>query len=165
MVPSGHFGLAARWYLHFTSPIRRYADLAIHRTLKQYLRGRRDFSHQDPAVEQLAAHINARARAASRAEQDRHRVLEARLMATHVGKTYLGRITRVKPFGLIVQLDDMLVEGVLPVDALPGGPFQPDARETSLVGPGSTFTIGMPLQVKVSSTDELLGRIEFTLIR
>jgi len=165
VVPSGHFGLAARWYLHFTSPIRRYADLAVHRVLKQYLRGRRDFSHQDPAVEQLAVHINARARAASRAEQDRDRVLEARLMATHVGKTYLGRITRVKPFGLIVQLDDMLVEGVLPVDALPGGPFQPDARETSLVGPGSTFTIGMPLQVKVSSTDELLGRIEFTMGR
>jgi ribonuclease R len=165
VAPSGHFGLAARWYLHFTSPIRRYADLAVHRTLKQYLRGRRDFSHQDPAVEQLAGHINARARAASRAEQDRDRVLEARLMATHVGKTYLGRITRVKPFGLIVQLDDMLVEGVVPVDALPGGPFQPDARETSLVGPGSTFTIGMPLQVKVSSTDELLGRIEFTMSR
>jgi ribonuclease R len=165
VVPSGHFGLAARWYLHFTSPIRRYADLAVHRTLKQYLQGRRDFSHQDPTVEQLAVHINARARAASRAEQDRDRVLEARLMASHVGKTYLGRITRVKPFGLIVQLDDMLVEGVLPVDALPGGPFQPDARETSLVGPRSTFTIGMPLQVKVSSTDELLGRIEFTLSR
>jgi ribonuclease R len=165
VVPSGHFGLAARWYLHFTSPIRRYADLAVHRTLKQYLRGRRDFSPEDPGVEQLAVHINARARAASRAEQDRDRVLEARLMASHVGKTYLGRITRVKPFGLIVQLDDMLVEGVLPVDALPGGPFQPDARETSLVGRGSTFTIGMPVQVKVSSTDELLGRTEFALVR
>jgi ribonuclease R len=164
VVPSGHFGLAARWYLHFTSPIRRYADLAVHRTLKQYLRGRRDFTHQDPAVEQLATHVNARARAASRAEQDRHRVLEARLMASHVGKTYLARITRVKPFGLIVQLDDMLVEGVLPIDALPGGPFQPDTRETSLVGRGRTFTIGMPVQVKVASTDELLGRIEFALI-
>lgn len=163
VVPSGHFGLAAKWYLHFTSPIRRYADLVVHRTLKQYLRGRRDFMHQDPAVEQLAVHINERARAASRAEQDRHRVLEARLMASHVGKTYLGRMTRVKPFGLIVQLDDMLVEGVLPVDALPGGPYRPDARETSLISAEKTFSIGMPLQVKVSSTDELLGRIEFTL--
>ncbi len=163
VVPSGHFGLAARWYLHFTSPIRRYADLVVHRILKQYLRGRREFTHQDPAVEQIALHINARARAASRAEQDRHRVLEARLMASHVGKSYQGRITRVKPFGLIVQLDDMLVEGVIPVDALQGGPFQPDARETSLIGPGRSFTIGMPVQVKVVSTDELLGRIEFAL--
>jgi ribonuclease R len=163
VAPSGHFGLAARWYLHFTSPIRRYADLAVHRALKQYLRGRRDFTPQDPAMEQLAAHINARARGAARAEQDRHRVLEARLMAAHVGKVYPGRITRVRPFGLLVQLDDMRVEGVVPVDTLSGGPFQPDARETSLVGPGRTFTVGMPLSLKVASTDELLGRIEFAL--
>jgi ribonuclease R len=163
VVPSGHFGLAAKWYLHFTSPIRRYADLVVHRTLKQYLRGRRDFAHQDPAVEQVAVHVNARARSASRAETDRHRVLEARVMAAHVGKSYLARITRVKPFGLLVQLDDMLVEGVVPVDALEGGPFRPDARETSLVGAQRTFTIGMPIQVKAVSTDEQLGRIEFSL--
>jgi ribonuclease R len=164
VVPSGHFGLAAKWYLHFTSPIRRYADLVVHRTLKQYLRGRRDFAHQDPAVEQIAVHVNARARAASRAETDRHRVLEARVMVANVGKTFLARITRVKPFGLLVQLDDLLVEGVVPVDALAGGPFRPDARETSLVGATRTFTIGMPIQVKVVSTDEVLGRIEFSLV-
>ncbi|MDY7227289.1 ribonuclease R family protein [Hyalangium rubrum] len=163
-VPSGHFGLAARWYLHFTSPIRRYADLVVHRTLKKYLRGHRDFLNPDPAVEQLATHINTRARAASRAEQDRHRVLEARLMASHVGKVYAARITRVKPFGLLVQLDDLLVEGVVPTDSLKGGPFQPDARETSLVGPKRTFTIGMMIQLKVVSTDEVLGRIEFSIV-
>jgi len=109
-------------------------------------------------------HVNARARSASRAETDRHRVLEARVMVTHVGKTFLARITRVKPFGLLVQLDDLLVEGVVPVDALEGGPFRPDARETSLVGASRTFTIGMPLQVKAVSTDEVLGRIEFSLV-
>jgi len=164
VVPSGHFGLAAKWYLHFTSPIRRYADLVVHRALKGYLRGRRDFMHQDPAVEQIAVHVNARARSASRAETDRHRVLEARVMVAHLGKTFLARITRVKPFGLLVQLDDLLVEGVVPVDALEGGPFRPDARETSLVGASRAFTIGMPIQVKAVSTDEVLGRIEFSLV-
>jgi ribonuclease R len=163
VVPSGHFGLGARRYLHFTSPIRRYADLAVHRILKQYLHGRRDFLHQDPAVEQLAVRLNARAKGASRAEQDRHRVLEARFMASHVGKRYPARITRVKPFGLLIQLDGMLVEGVVPVDTLGDGPFRPDARETSLVGPKRTFTIGMPLVAQVVSTDEGLGRIEFSL--
>jgi ribonuclease R len=158
-----HFGLAAKHYLHFTSPIRRYADLQVHRTLKQYLRGRRDFVHEDPAVEQLAVHINARARTASRAERDRHHVLEARYMASHVGRQFTARITRVKPFGLIAQLDGKLVEGVLPVDALPGGPFRPDARETSLVGKARTYTLGMPLQVRIVSTDEQLGRIELAL--
>ena len=62
-----------------------------------------------------------------------------------------------------VPLFHRVGRGVVPTDALPGGPFQPDARETSLIGPGRTFSIGMPLQVKVGSTDELLGRIEFSL--
>jgi ribonuclease R len=164
VVPAMHFGLAARAYLHFTSPIRRYADLSVHRTLKQYLRGRRDFVHEDPTVEQLAVHLNERARTSKRAERDRHRVLETRVMASHVGREHTGRITRVKPFGLLVQLDGMLVEGFLPADALPGGPYKPDPRETSLVGTARTFTIGMPLRVCVTSTDEQLGRIELALV-
>lgn len=164
VVPSKHFGLAAPRYLHFTSPIRRCADLAVHRALKQYLRGRRDFVVEDPAVETLATHLNARARAASRAETDRHRVLEARWMAPRKGERFAARVIRVRPFGLIAQLDGMLVEGVLPVDALPGGPFEPDARGVSLVGKnGRTFTIGQPLQVRVAGTDEDAGRVELAL--
>ncbi len=163
VVPAMHFGLAARAYVHFTSPIRRYADLAVHRALKQYLRGRRDFVHEDPTVEQLAVHLNERSRTSSRAEKDRHRVLEARVMTSHVGREFTGRITRVKPSGLLVQLDGMLVEGYLPADTLPDGAYQPDPRETSLVGPARTFTIGMPLQVRVASTDEQHGRVELAL--
>ncbi len=163
--PLPHFGLAAPLYLHFTSPIRRYADLAVHRTLKAYLRGRRDFVDDDPATEALATHINARARAASRAETDRHRVLEARWMAGRVGQQFPARVVRVKPFGIMAQLDGMLVEGMVPSDGLPGGPFRPDARELSLVGKERTFTVGMPVMVKVASTDEALGKIELALVQ
>ncbi|NMO18881.1 VacB/RNase II family 3'-5' exoribonuclease [Pyxidicoccus fallax] len=162
--PLPHFGLAAPLYLHFTSPIRRYADLAVHRILKAYLRGRRNFVDNDPAVEALAVHINAKARAASRAETDRHRELEARWMAARVGQQFPARVTRVKPFGLVAQLDGMLVEGVVPSEGLPGGPFRPDARELSLVGKERSFTIGMPVTVKVASTDEQLGRVELALV-
>jgi ribonuclease R len=63
-----------------------------------------------------------------------------------------------------MQLDGMLVEGMLPADSLSGGPYQPDARETSLVGPQHTFTLGMPVQVRVVSTDEQHGRIELALV-
>lgn len=163
--PGPHFGLAAPLYLHFTSPIRRYADLAVHRTLKGYLHGRRDYLDEDPAIEALAVHINARARAANRAEADRHHVLEARWLAGHVGKQFCARIVRVRPFGLVAQLDGMLVEGMLPAEGLPGGgPFRPDARELSLVGRERTFTVGMPVKVKVASTDEQLGRVELALV-
>lgn len=163
--PLPHFGLAAPLYLHFTSPIRRYADLAVHRTLKAYLRGRRDFVDEDPAVEALAAHINAKARASARAETDRHRELEARWMAARVGQQFPARVTRVKPFGLVAQLDGMMVEGVVPSDGLPGGPFRPDARELSLVGKERTFTVGMAVMVKVAATDEQLGRVELALVQ
>ncbi|MFP2909923.1 ribonuclease R family protein [Pyxidicoccus sp. 3LFB2] len=162
--PLPHFGLAAPLYLHFTSPIRRYADLAVHRTLKAYLRGRRDFIDEDPAFEELAVHINAKARASARAETDRHRVLEARWMEARVGQQFSARVTRVRPFGLVAQLDGMLVEGVVPTESLPGGPFRPDERELSLVGKERTFTVGMPVRVKVASTDEQLGRVELALV-
>jgi ribonuclease R len=158
-----HFGIAAPLYLHFTSPLRRYADLLVHRTIKQYLHGRRAFDARDPAVEALAQHINERARAAARAESDRHRMLVAEWMGRNVGQTYAARITRVLPFGVLVQLDTSPVEGLLPADALPEGPYQPDARETSLVGPHRSFTIGEGLTVRLVSTDPALGRIEFAL--
>ena len=91
------------------------------------------------------------------------RVLEARVMAGHVGREFTGRVTRVRPSGLLVQLDGMLVEANLPADALPDGPYQPDPRETSLVSASRSFTIGMPLRVRVASTDEQNGRVELAL--
>ena len=161
--PSPHFGLAAPLYLHFTSPIRRYADLAVHRTIKQYLHGHRSFDPGDASFEELAQHINERARAADRAETDRHRMLTAQWMTRRIGERFETRITRVKPFGLIVQIDTTQIEGVVPLEALPKGRYRPDGRETSVTNGESTYTIGMPLRVKLASTDPTLGRIEFVL--
>ena len=161
--PSQHFGLAAPLYLHFTSPIRRYADLLVHRTVKQYLHGRRDFLSGDPAIDELCAHINERARAAGRAEADRRRMLEADWMRGRVGETFAGRITRIRPFGIVVQIDATLIEGTVPTDALADGPYRTDARETSLIGATRSYMVGMPLRVRVVSADPALGRTEFAL--
>ncbi|MBI4865052.1 MAG: RNB domain-containing ribonuclease [Candidatus Riflebacteria bacterium] len=160
-----HFGLAAPLYLHFTSPLRRYADLEVHRTIKRYLRGDRAFLVPDPAQEELAGHINERARAASRAESDRQRVLAAELMARHIGRSFRSRITRVRPFGLVVHLEDPPVEGLVPVESLPAGPYSIDARETTLSGKGRSFTIGEALPVRIVSTDPVLGRIDLAIDR
>lgn len=159
-----HFGLAAERYLHFTSPIRRYADLAVHRAIKSYLRGRRDFVPADPAVESLCEWLNLRARAADRAERDRRRMLLARLMASRVGDTHSARITRVMPFGLLAQLDGMLVDGVVPTDALPGGPYRTDPRHTRLSDAHRTYGVGAPVVVKIAGADEQLGRVELELV-
>jgi len=163
VIPSEHFGLAAPCYLHFTSPIRRYADLAVHRQVKQYLHGKRNFIHEDPEIAALAAHLDARARSAQRAESDRKRVLEARVMAGRLGAICSGRVTRVRPFGLLVQLDGTQVEGLLPADALPGGPYRVDPRATAFVGGQGRYTLGQPLVVKVAAADDKQGRVELSL--
>jgi ribonuclease R len=157
--PSIHFGLAAPLYLHFTSPIRRYADLAVHRVLKEYLHGRRAFV-PDAEVEALAVHINERARGATRAEAERQRMLEAAYLAGHLGEEHAARITRVRPFGLLVQLDESGAEGLLPLEALPDGPYRVDARETVARGEQRAFTIGDAVRVSIAAADPALGRVE-----
>ncbi len=161
--PAPHFGLAASLYLHFTSPIRRYADLAVHRQIKAYLAGERGFASAREELDAVAARVNDRSRAAARAERDRLRILVARLMAGRVGEEHAAHVTRVRAFGLLCQLDETMVEGTIPVESLAGGPFRVDGRETSLTGAERSFAIGMPLRVRIASADPLLGRLELEL--
>jgi ribonuclease R len=161
--PSVHFGLAAPLYLHFTSPIRRYADLAVHRIVKRYLHGDRAFVPGDATLEALARHINDRARAATRAENDRRRMLTAAYMIDHIGEVYDARITRVRTFGLVAQIDKSLIEGTIPYDRLPDGPYEVDADEAYARSETRTFAIGMAIRVSVTDADPTLGRIGFEL--
>ncbi len=162
---SPHFGLGAPLYLHFTSPIRRYADLLVHRSVGAYLDGHR-FEDPRPAdLDRLCAAIGLRARNAEKAERDCRRIAAARYMAGHIGETFEANITGVRPFGLQVQLTASLIVGTVPLDSLPGGPFHIDPSSRELVGPASRFPIGMPLVVQATAVDETLGRVEFQLAR
>lgn len=163
VAPSMHFGLAAPLYLHFTSPLRRYADFEVHRTIRAYLRGRRDWSPRDPTLDALSRHINERARAATRAENDRRKMIVARYMADRVGQRFSARITRLRTFAIVAQLDASFVEGSISVDSIAGGPYVLDPRETHLRGSDRTFTVGQAVRVKVSGADPALGRVEFAL--
>lgn len=159
-----HFGLGAPLYLHFTSPIRRYADLLVHRAVGDYLDGRR---HDDPRPAELdrtCAAISVRARNAERAERDCRRIAAARYMAGHVGERFDANIVGVRPFGLQVQLTSSLIVGTVPPDSLPGGPFRLDDSSREFVGPSTRFAMGMPVVVRTTGVDEQLGRIEFEVI-
>lgn len=160
--PSLHLGLAAPLYLHFTSPLRRYADLSVHRLIKGYLKGDRHFEVSDPEVEMLCVHLNERAGAAAKAESLRRRMLLAAYMQRHVGEEFDAHITRVLPFGLVVQLDASLVEGLLLLESLPDGPWE--ATQVSAQSANRRLTLGMPLRVKVVSSEPDLGRIEYSLV-
>ncbi|HHH11789.1 MAG TPA: RNB domain-containing ribonuclease [Sorangium sp.] len=163
-VPGPHYGLAAPLYTHFTSPIRRYADLTVHRLVKAYLRGGRDTAGDREGLAAVAAHITSVSRRAAKAERERLRMLTARLFAKRVGEQLRGHVVAVRPFGLVVQLENMGVSGTVGTDKLPGKNYRVD-RDFALVGDRHSYRIGQPLDVVVALVDEVLGRIELSLPR
>lgn len=158
--PSLHFGLGAPLYLHFTSPIRRYADLLVHRIVKQYLSGSRDMDPQDSGYEDISRHINERALAASKAESESVRMVAARLFSRRIGERVRGNIVAIKPFGLIVQMSGTGVSGTIALEALPGGNHRVDVSGYSVIGPKRAYSIGDALELSVAGANEELGRID-----
>jgi ribonuclease R len=161
--PAPHFGLGAPLYLHFTSPIRRYADLAVHRLVKRFLRGDRSLAAGDPALADLAAHLNRASRSADKAEAERHRMLVARLFGGRVGEEVRGNIVAVKPFGLVVQMAGAGATGTIATEALPDGPYKVDLAAQALVGSERRFAVGDPVRARVAGANEELGRVELAL--
>jgi ribonuclease R len=161
--PSAHFGLGAPLYLHFTSPIRRYADLVVHRVIKAYLRGARSDHPHAASLESIAALINERTRGADKAEQERLRMLAARFFAQRIGDELRGNVVSIKPFGLIVQLEDTGVTATVATEQLPDGPYKLSADAFAFESKHRRFIIGQPLNVVVRGADEVLGRIELDL--
>jgi len=156
-----HFGLGSTGYLHFTSPIRRYADLAVHRTIKAYLRGeRRDAADEAAALGELCAHLNDCAARSAKAEATRRRQLTAQWATDRVGESFPGHVIAIKPFGAIVQLDGTGVTGAVPVESLPGD-WAHEGHQ--LVGEGDTWAIGDAMAVRIDKVDEERGRIDLAL--
>lgn len=161
--PGLHFGLAAPLYLHFTSPIRRYADLAVHRIIKRYLEGDRSLEAGDAALETLAQRLNHAALVASRAEAERHRMLIARYMAARIGERVSGNIVAIKPFGLIAQMKGTGATGTIALDALPEGPYRVDALEHEAISSARQFRIGDAIEATIAGANEDLGRVDLAL--
>jgi len=166
----GHFGLAAETYTHFTSPIRRYPDLIVHRVLKDDMYGRL----KNPAYqEQLAAkfpeaaeHCSKRERIAMEAERDVIQMLKLEFMKDKVGEIYDGMITGVIQFGLFVQLKGLFVEGMVHVSTLTDDYYHFIEKLHSLRGERKkrTYRIGDTVRVRVERVDPVRKRIDFTLI-
>jgi ribonuclease R len=164
----GHFGLAAREYLHFTSPIRRYPDLAVHRIVRALIHGE-DVREEEwlPRLSEWAAASSVLERRAMEAERDAMDVYRAILVRDRVGEVFEGTITGVQPWGVYVAADTPFVEILVNVEALGGGggePFDVDELGIALVGrrSGRRFALGDRLAVELTSVNvsrrELLGR-------
>ena len=168
----GHFGLAAKYYCHFTSPIRRYPDLMVHRILSQVIAdGEAGEGRTMPWEKRLSAaaaraaeQSSQREIAAQNAEREIEKLYMAEYMAAHVGETMAGTVSGVTRSGLFVALESG-VEGFLPLSALPGDRWHHDEERMTLRGEhtGQVFSFGMALAVVCAAADPASGEITFIL--
>jgi ribonuclease R len=163
----GHFGLAYESYTHFTSPIRRYPDLLVHRAIKSALAARQ----YQPAVgegdwSQVGLHCSMTERRADDATRDVEAWLKCYYMRDRVGEEFAGTISSVVPFGLFVALDEVFVEGLVHVSELGADYFHFDAGAHAMVGErtGRRFRLGDRVRVQLMRADMETNKIDFRLI-
>jgi ribonuclease R len=159
----GHFGLGYEAYAHFTSPIRRYPDLLVHRAIKAVLQGKQ----YKPALkwDELGVHCSQTERRADDATRDVEAWLKCFYMRDHLGSVYDGTISSVTGFCLFVALDDLYVEGLIHVSELGADYFHFDAAKHQMLGErtGKRYRLGDRVKVKVVRVDMESTKIDFTL--
>jgi ribonuclease R len=159
----GHFGLAYESYTHFTSPIRRYPDLLIHRAIKSVLAGRR-YSPGDWS--QIGLHCSMTERRADDATRDVEAWLKCFYMRDRIGEEFTGSISSVVPFGIFVALDDVFIEGLVHVSELGRDYFHFDEKSHAMVGErtGVRYRLSDRVRVKLMRADLETNKIDFQLV-
>jgi len=161
----GHFGLASTYYCHFTSPIRRYPDLQIHRIIKQLIHGvpSEDIKMKYKAiVERACEQSSTTEKNADEAEREVDDYKKAVYMTKFLGETFTGNISGVQEFGIFVELENG-IEGLVRLEDLPMDEYVYDEMSLTLHGKFNHFTIGDKVEIVVANTNTRLRQIDFDL--
>jgi len=161
---AGHFGLALDSYCHFTSPIRRYPDLTVHRSLKKAIAQEKvtGVLHQ---YEKMALHCSLQERQAEKAERESQKVLQLRFMENKVGQQFEGPVKHLTPYGAFVELNPYGIEGFVPLENLKDDDYQLNQAAFLLQGrKGSKIQLGDILKVQVQTVDMVLHKLILTRI-
>lgn len=165
---TGHFGLAAKYYCHFTSPIRRYPDLQIHRIIKDNLRGRMNekrIAHYQKLLTEVAKHSSEMERRAEEAERETVKLKKVEYMENHLGEVFEGVISGVTEWGFFVELENT-VEGLVRLTELKDDFYQYYESSYELVGSATNkrYRLGQRIKVRVARTDRLMRTVDFEIL-
>lgn len=164
----GHFGLGVKYYSHFTSPIRRYPDLFIHRIIKASLHGtldEKDLENYGNIVAQVATHTSEKEQQAEELERELEKVKKTEYMSDHIGEIYEGVVSSVTSFGFFAQLLEMPVEGLIRLDTLPNFYiFEKEKHCLRTENNKHKISIGDPVKIKVVKTNIRNREIDFILL-
>lgn len=163
----GHFGLSAKYYCHFTSPIRRYPDLQIHRIIKENLHGnlqKKRVKHYEQILPKVAETSSKTERRAEEMEREVIKMKKVEYMEQHLGEIFVGVISGITTWGIYVELPNT-IEGMIRVADMVDDYYNYDERSYSMVGEmtGRTFELGMRVAVRVKETNKMLRTIDFEL--
>lgn len=164
---NGHFGLAAEYYCHFTSPIRRYPDLQIHRIIRESLHNKltaKRMEHYINILTEVAKHSSETERRAVDIERKSDKIKKAEYMQNYLGEVFDGHISGVTARGLFVELDNM-VEGMVGIDTMTDDFYEYDEISMSLIGQrgGYVYALGGEIRIQVARADKQTGNIDFVL--
>ncbi len=164
---SGHFGLACPYYCHFTSPIRRYPDLQIHRIIKEQLRGRlgeERTAHYREILPEVAKHSSETERRADEAERETDKLKKVEYMEERIGEIYEGVVSGITAWGLYVELPNT-VEGLIHISRLPGDYFYYNESTYEMIGQatGKSYKLGMLVKVCVIGCDRFNRTVDFAI--
>ena len=164
---TGHFGLACPYYCHFTSPIRRYPDLQIHRIIKEYLRGRMNearITHYQGILGSVANASSRLERRADEAERDTDKLKKVEYMQEHIGEIFEGMVSGVTTWGVYVELPNT-IEGMIALSKLPGDSYYYNEATFEAIGEytGKRYRLGDPIRVIVVRADKHERVIDFDI--
>jgi ribonuclease R len=164
--PLGHFALGWLHYAHFTSPIRRYADLWTHRVIKAHVRGQRAHKHLKALARDVAERISEREIAVMKVERRSFKTATAWVLREHVGREFVGEVSGLENFGIFVSIADPMGEGLIPIRCLRDDYYEKDEETGHLVGRRTRqrFELGDKVRVRLDRSDPFSAQVDFDFL-